>query len=308
MEIRRRDFFKRLALAAGGAAFASRDALAAGAAVWPYAPYKNAKVIVCNGTDYKALLGQAFAELGGLDKFVRPGNSVLVKPNIAWDRAPEYAANTNPFVVAALVELALAAAAAEVKVYDYPCDNRRRTYDASGIADAARDAGAQVSYVDDALAKTVKIPAGIAVKKATVYGDVLQTDVIINVPVAKDHSLARLTLGMKNMMGILLEDRGRWHQRLSAKLVDLAQVIKPALTVIDATRVMTANGPSGGDLSYVKRLDKLVVAADVAAADAYATTLFGLRPVDVGVVAEARRRGFGTTELDHIAVTTVAAG
>jgi uncharacterized protein (DUF362 family) len=303
----RREFFRNLGLAAGAAALISRDAFAAGEAVWPYVPLKTADVIVCKGTAYKTLLTRAFDKLGGLKKYVKSGNSVLVKPNIAWDRAPEYGATTNPFVVAALVELCLAAGAAEVKVYDNTCANCRRTYDSSGIADAARDAGAEVSYVDTALGKTVDIPNGVAVKKAEVYADVLKTDVIINVPIAKDHSISGLTLGMKNLMGILVENRGRWHQRINQKLVDLAQVVTPTLTIVDATRIMTSNGPSGGGLGYVKRLDKLIVTTDVTAADAYAATLFGLEPTDLGVVAEAHKRDFGTAEIDRMDITEVAA-
>ncbi len=306
MGLSRREFFRNLGLAAGAAALVGREAFGE-EAVWPYAPYKIADVVVCEGTDYKTLLTRAFGKIGGLKRYVRAGNSVLVKPNIAWDRAPEYGATTNPFVVAALVELCLAADAGEVKVYDNPCVDCRRSYDSSGIADAARDAGAKVSYVDTALAKSVTIPNGVAVKKAQIYTDVLDTDVIVNVPIAKDHSLTGLTLGMKNLMGILVENRGRWHQRINQKLVDLAQVITPALTVIDATRIMTANGPSGGGLGYVKRLDKLIVTTDVTAADAYAATLFDFEPTELGVVKEAKKRDFGTADLKRMNVSRITA-
>jgi uncharacterized protein (DUF362 family) len=304
MAIKRRDFFKDLGIAAGAAALLGREAFGA-EAVWPYAPRKTAKLVVCEGTNYKALLSKAFDEIGGLRKFIKSGNSVLVKPNIAWDRAPEYGATTNPFVVAALVELALGAGAAEVKVYDNPCVNCRRSYSTSGIADAARDAGAEVSYVDTGYGQTIKIPDGVAVKSAKIYAEVLKADVIINAPIAKEHSLAGLTLGMKNLMGILVENRGLWHPNIHKKLVDLAQAVTPTLTVIDATRIMTAGGPTGGDLAYVKRLDKLVVTEDVTAADAYAATFFGLEPEDLGVVKEAQRRGFGTAELERMDVSTV---
>lgn len=305
MSLSRREFFRSLGLAAGAAAVLGHEALGADEAVWPYAPYKTAKVVVCEGTDYKTMLSRAFGKIGGFRKYIKSGDSVLVKPNIAWDRAPEYAANTNPFVVAALVQLALAADASEVKVYDHTCASCRRSYDSSGIADAARDAGAKVSYVDTGYAETVKIPDGVGVKSAKIYAEALKADVIINVPIAKTHSLAGLTLGMKNLMGILVENRGRWHTNIHKKLVDLAQAVTPAVTIVDATRIMTSNGPTGGDLSYVKRLDKLIVAEDISAADAYATTLFGLEPTDLGVVKEAARRGFGTTELERMDVSTI---
>jgi uncharacterized protein (DUF362 family) len=301
MRINRREFFRNLGIAAGAAVLVGREALTAEGA----APAKTAEVIVCKGTNYKALLKRAFAKIGGLKKFVASGDRVLVKPNIAWDRKPEYAATTNPLVVAALVELCYAAGAREVKVYDNPCVDCRRSYASSGIADAARDAGAKVSYVDTALSKTIKIPNGVAVKSAKIYADFFGNDVVVNVPIAKDHSLTGLTLGMKNLMGILVENRGLWHQQINKKLVDLAQVIRPTLTVVDATRILIANGPTGGDLRYVKRLDKIVVTEDVTAADAYAATLFGLEPTDVGVVKEAKRRGFGTADLARMAVSTV---
>jgi uncharacterized protein (DUF362 family) len=181
----------------------------------------------------------------------------------------------------------------------------RRSYDSSGIADAARDAGAKVSYVDTDYGETVTIPGGVAVKTAEIYAEAMKADVIINVPIAKTHSLSGLTLGMKNLMGLLVENRGRWHPNIHQKLVDLAQAVTPALTVIDATRIMTSNGPTGGELSYVKRLDKLVVTADLTAADAYAATFFGLEPNELGVVKEARRRSFGTSELERMDVSTV---
>jgi uncharacterized protein (DUF362 family) len=303
MCLSRRDFFKGLGLAAG-AALVANEAWGE-EAVWPFAPYKGTTVVVCEGVKYETLLTSAFAKFGGLKKFIPGGASVLVKPNIAWDRTPEQAANTNPFVVAALVKLCLDAGAGDVQVYDHTCVNCRRSYDTSGIADAARDAGAEVSYVDTGLSEKIDIPNGVVAKSAKIYAKALEADVIVNVPIAKDHSLAGLTLGMKNLMGLLVENRSRWHQKLDKKLVDLAQVLTPQLTVIDATRIMTASGPTGGDLTYVKRLDKLIVTTDVTAADAYATTLFGWEPTDLGVVKEAKRRGFGTADVEAMKILTV---
>lgn len=306
MAISRRDFFRDLGLAAGATALFGKNALATDKAVWPYAPYKSAQVVVCKGGQYLPLLAKAFDKLGGLRRYIPDGATVLVKPNIGWDRTPEYAATTNPWVVAAVIKLVLEAGAKEVRVFDNPCDDGRRTYDQSGIADAARAAGAKVSYVDTSRGKTVALPAGVAVQKAEIYAEVFDCDVIINVPIAKDHGIAGLTLGMKNLMGLLVEGRGRWHNKINQKLVDLAQVITPTLTVIDASRIMTGNGPSGGDLGLVKKLDQLIVTADVTAADAYAATLFGMDPADLGVVREAQKREWGTADLASMDVITVS--
>jgi uncharacterized protein (DUF362 family) len=304
--ISRRTFFRDLSLAAGATALFGKNALAADKAVWPYAPYKSAQVVVCQGAQYLPLLAKAFDKLGGLKRYVPDGSTVLVKPNIGWDRTPEYGATTNPWVVAAVVKLALEAGAREVRVFDNPCDDSRRTYDQSGIADAARAAGAKVPYVDTSLGKTVAIPSGVALKQAELYAEVFECDVIINVPIAKDHGIAGLTLGMKNLMGLLVESRGRWHNKINQKLVDLAQVVTPTLTIIDATRIMTGNGPSGGDLALVKKLDQLIVTTDVTAADAYGATLFGMDPADLGVVREAKKREWGAADLASMDVVTVS--
>lgn len=300
MKKSRREFLKDAAYACG---------VAAGATVLPLdglftaragAVGRTATVAVCEGTDYIALLAKASAELGGLDKIIKPGDYVIVKPNIGWDRKPEYAANTNPEVVAAVIKLCFRAGAGNVQVFDVTCDDDRRCYKSSGIAAAAEEAGAQVDFVDWGLFKEVDFPDGKVLKKWDVYGDVLRADVLINVPVAKDHSLAKLTLGMKNMMGVAGGDRGRWHKDLANYLTDFATRFRPNATVIDATRILVAGGPTGGSLKAVKKLDKLIVSTDIVAADAYAATLFGLKPTDLGYVREASERGLGVANLDDI--------
>ncbi len=258
-------------------------------------------VVHAVGKDYHGLVTKALEPLGGMGKFVRPGARVAIKPNIAWDRTPEQAANTHPLVVKALVEAALAAGAAKVLVFDRSCNEARRCYVNSGIKEALAtidDRRLDLFHPDERKFVPVDIKRGKAVRRLEIYKDALTADVYINVPIAKHHGLARLTMGLKNSMGVLGGDRGQMHHGLGQKLADLATVIRPTMTVIDATRILLANGPQGGDIADVKILDSLVAGIDPVACDAYATTLFGLKPSDIDSTVAAHRAGLG--EMDPV--------
>jgi uncharacterized protein (DUF362 family) len=264
------------------------------------APASAPLVVHAVGKDYYGLVAKALGPLGGMGKFVRPGARVVIKPNIAWDRKPEQAANTHPQVVKALVEAALAAGAAKVLVFDRTCNEERRCYVNSGIQEALAaidDRRLNFFHPDERKFVPVDIERGKAVRRLEIYKDALTADAYINVPIAKHHGLARLTLGLKNSMGVLGGKRGQMHHDLGQKLADLATVIRPALTVIDATRILLDNGPQGGDLADVKVLDSLVAGIDPVACDAYATTLFGLAPGDIDSTVAAHRAGLGEMDL-----------
>lgn len=264
-------------------------------------------VVRATGTDYPALVAETLRLLGGIERFVKPGNKVVVKPNIGWDRKPEQAANTHPQVARTLVELALDAGAAEVRVFDYTCNEKRRCYNNSGMAEAIGSIGskkAKLVHVDQRKFVPVKIAKGRSLKEWEIYKDALTADCYINVPVAKHHGLSRLTLGLKNSMGVIGGRRGALHHDLGQSLADLATVIRPALTVIDATRILTANGPQGGSLKDVKKLDTMIASTDPVAADALATTLFDLKPEDIASTVAAHRMGLGQMELAKMNVVS----
>ncbi|MFH1754731.1 MAG: DUF362 domain-containing protein, partial [Candidatus Latescibacterota bacterium] len=157
---------------------------------------------VIKGEDVSLITAEAIKAIGGMSKFVSKGDVVLVKPNMGWDRTPEQAANTNPLVMATLVTLAYDAGAKKVKVFDYTCNSARRCYTKSGIAEAVEQAGAEVSFVDDRKFKKMKIN-GEKLDEWPIYEDAVEVDKIINVPIAKHHTLAGHTLAMKNLMGII---------------------------------------------------------------------------------------------------------
>lgn len=260
------------------------------------------------GEDYAALVTKVLAPLGGLGRFVRRGDRVVVKPNIGWDRSPELGATTHPLVVKALVQQALAAGAARVLVFDRTCNEERRCYVNSGIEKAVteiNDSRAVIEHPDPRKFVPVDIARGRSLSKWEIYRDAVDCDCYINVPIAKDHGLARLTLGLKNTMGVLGGNRGYLHRNLGQNLADLATVVRSKLTVIDATRILLRNGPQGGDIDDVKRLDTLIVSADPVAADAYATTLFGLPPDAIDSTTAAYRLGLGEMDLSRIRVVSV---
>lgn len=265
---------------------------------------------VARGLEPEELVRRALAALGGMQRFVHPGAHVVVKPNICVAyRTFEYAATTNPWVVGALVKLCYEAGAASVKVMDNPFNGtQQEAYEMSGIREQVETAGGEMAYMvpDKYIERT--IPMGIILKRAAVHEDILNAEVLINVPIAKQHgSSARLTLGMKNLMGVIW-DRGALHTNLGQCIADLNTLIRPQLTIIDAVRIMTANGPSGGSLSYVKKLDTVIASPDIVAADSYAASLFELKPEDLAYVLAATAVGLGRSDLQNMRIEQISLG
>jgi uncharacterized protein (DUF362 family) len=266
---------------------------------------EGAVVAVAEGKDYGQVTRNAIAVLGGMKRFVRSGDVVVVKPNMGWDRSSEQAANTNPLVVRAVVEEALRAGAKKVKVFDRTCNDERRCYVNSGIAGALKGMkNVDLKYIENERFRKVAIN-GKALSEWELYGEALSADVFINVPVAKHHSLTKLTLGLKNVMGVMGGNRGSIHKNIDNALADVNSVLKSHLVVVDATRVLTAHGPQGGNLSDVKVLNKVIASSDIVAADAYATTLFGFKPEEIAVTVAAHKRGLGEMNLNKVKIVRV---
>ena len=258
---------------------------------------------VRRGPEISGVVRAAIGALGGMGKFVKPGSAVVVKPNIGWDRTVELAANTHPEVVRAVVELCLEAGARQVRLFDRTCNDARRCYAESGISAAVaslKSDRVELSHIDPRAFREMAIRGGRALPVWEFYQPALEADVFINVPVAKHHSISRLTLGMKNLMGVIGGSRGQLHTDIAESLADINSVIVSNLTVIDATRILVANGPQGGRLTDVRRLDTVIASADIVAADAYAATLFDLQPEQVPSIVAGARRGLGVMELKRL--------
>jgi len=246
--------------------------------------------------DYERAVRRAVELVGGIGSFVKPGDTVAVKPNIGWNSTPELHADTHPLVVRTVVHLCFQAQASKVYVFDRSVNNPELTYVTSGIAAAAREAGARVEQagrVEGSWYRTIKVPGGSYLKESLVFRRVLESDVLINVPVAKHHSSTGLTLGMKNLMGVTGDDRARWHWRLHEAIADINGAVRSHLTVIDATWIMRRGGPTGGSLSFLERKDMVIASPSVVCADAEASRLFGVQPASIGHLRLAEARGLG---------------
>jgi uncharacterized protein (DUF362 family) len=258
-------------------------------------------VVVQNG-EPRALVQKALEDLGGMRRFISRQDVVVLKPNIAWDRTPEQAANTNPELVAEVVRQCWQAGAKRVIVTDVSCNEPRRCFQRSGIMAAARAAGAEVILPNPDLFREVEM-GGVALKTWPVFTPFLDADKVINLPIAKHHGLTGATLGMKNWYGILGGERNRLHQQIHQSLVDLANFMLPTLTVMDCYRVLLRNGPTGGNLEDVAVKKTLVAGTDPVAIDAYvAKAYWDLDPEHLPYLNMAQARGLGTVDFASLSV------
>lgn len=271
------------------------------------APKDKPYMAVVHGEDPDLLVKAAIDSLGGIERFVKKGNDVIIKPNICnTNHGYEYAATTNPQVVAALVTLCLDAGAERVRVMDRPFGGTsERGYEISGIGDAVKAVGGEIEVMSPMKFRDFEIPEGIDIKKWPVYIDCLETDVLINVPIAKHHALARLTLGMKNLMGII-DNRTQFHFNLGQRIADLSSLVQPQLTVVDAIRILKNHGPTGGDLADVEQTNMIIASHDMVAADSFTTRLFDLTPNDIPALRSAEKMRLGVTDLNTVEVQEIS--
>ncbi len=239
----------------------------------------------------RRLTEEALKTVGGLGRFVKKGDVVWVKPNIGWDRTPEQAANTHPEVVKAIIRLCLEAGAKTVKVGDNTCNEAQKCYKNSGIEAAAKEAGAEVVYLDKNRYVETKI-GGKRLDSIPLYPEIMECSLVISCPVVKHHSATGMTACMKNFMGVI-DNRKKFHQDLPYCIADLTAHLKPRIAVLDATRILTAHGPTGGDLKDVKVLNTVAAGVDLVALDAFAAELLGIDPAKIGTVVVGQEYGLG---------------
>ncbi len=263
------------------------------------------RAVVARGAAPAAMVRAAVDRVGGMGRFVRKGETVLVKPNMAWDRTPEQGANTHPEIVAEVVRLCREAGAGQVWVADVPVHDARRTAVRSGIEEAARKAGAEF-FIPVLTGFTLAELGGSILDRWEVFDPVLKADRLINLPVVKEHGLSRLTCGMKNLYGVLGGTRGRLHQRIHVSIADLVAAFRPTLTVVDATRVMVRGGPQGGRLDDLLPVGAVAAGTDPVALDAWGAGLLGIDPKEIDHIVLAQGRGLGSfgTPLEEIHVGT----
>jgi len=264
-------------------------------------------IVIVHGTDPALNVRTAIDRMGGMSRFIGPDDVVVVKPNIGFDRAPDQAANTHPEVVAEVARLCLEERPQRVIVCDCPVAESRRAFERSGIMAAAIEAGAEVVLPEVSSYRTVEISSRLGT------WDVLEPFVvatkIINVPVAKHHNLTNTTAGMKNWIGITGKLRVMFHNDLDRSIAELAALMRPTLTVVDASRVLMETGPKGGSLNAVKQVGAVAVGVDPVALDAWAYSLWGTGPDDLPPLFDlAEGMGLGRAELYTEAPLEIVAG
>jgi uncharacterized protein (DUF362 family) len=263
-------------------------------------------VAVRNGEPV-GMFESGIAALGGMAAFVRKGQHVVVKPNIAWDQPPEVPANTNPELVAAIVRHCVKAGASKVTVFDHTCHNWERSYKTSGIANAVSNAGGEMAPANlEQHYREVELPKAVTLKKALVHKQMLDCDVFINVPVLKHHGGAKLSLTMKNLMGVVWDRRFFHKNGLDQCIADMCFTPrKPDLNIIDAYRILRKNGPQGrakedGEIAKYQMLGRDMVALDAAAAK-----LFGMDPAKLEYVRIAGEMGAGVADLAKVRIKRI---
>lgn len=304
----RKEFFKKSMYAALGAS--AMPALGKYAEAFAGMPEQSGKspydLIAVKGGEPDVMFDRAMEAMGGIKQFVTKGAKVVIKPNIGWDVSPERAANTNPKLVAQIIKHCYAAGAKQVTVFDHTCDNWKECYSNSGIERAAKDAGARVApgntenyYQKVTVANTSKF------QNAKIHELILESDVFINVPVLKNHSSSKMTVSMKNLMGIVW-DRGEWHRNdLHQCIADFAAYKKPTLNIVDAYAVMKKNGPRGVSAEDIVTMKSLLVSTDMVAVDAAATKLFGWEPADIRYIKLAADQKVGRMDLAQMNIKRI---
>jgi uncharacterized protein (DUF362 family) len=253
------------------------------------------ELAIARGPDPAANVRRAIAAVGGMERFVKRGERVVIKPNIGWNRLPEQAANSNPDVVAEVVRQVIAAGAGKVWVTDVSVNTAEQCFARSGIEKAALAAGATVIRPESNAFREVDV-SGKLLRTGDVLYPFVEADRVINVPVVKQHGLSGATMALKNWYGVLGGQRVKLHQNIHLSIVDLALMVKPTLTIMDATRILLANGPTGGSLADVKQMDTVAVSTDEVALDAFGAGLLGLSPNDIGFIVEGMKAGLGTLD------------
>lgn len=298
MPLDRRDFLKKGFAFGAAFSFADLSGLFAADAAPAIASKTPHLVAVRNGTRIE-MLNAAIASLGGMKAFVKPGQTVVIKPNIGWDVVPELGANTHPDIVRRLVELCDEAGAKEITVFDNTCDAWQRAYEHSGIQKALEGTRAKlINGKDESMYRVVTIPGATKLLDVKVHSLVLDSDVYINAPVLKHHSGAGMTCSMKNAMGVVW-DRRYWHKNdLHQCIAEFQTFKKPALNIVDAYHPMMRNGPRGTNASDVVEMKCLIASTDPVAADAAAAKLLGHQPTDIRYIPIAAGLGLGSLDLE----------
>ncbi|MDR2433770.1 MAG: DUF362 domain-containing protein [Treponema sp.] len=301
----RREFLKKsAALGFGAGLFFIPKGLRNAAVLGAQTVYPD--LVALKGSSARAMFERGMREIGGMGRFVKRGQSVVIKPNMSWDLAPEFASNTSPELVAAVVRQCKDAGARRVLIMDHSLDYWERAIKTNGILKAAQDAGGEYAQAERERYYHKVAINGKRLKEVAVHEAILESDVFINVPVLKHHGGAGLTGSMKNLMGCVWERRVYHSSGLQTCIADFLYAKKPDLNIVDACRVIMRNGPRGGSLAYVSQVNSMIISPDIVAADSAASMLVGRKQGEVECVRLAAEAGFGQLDLSKLNISRLS--
>lgn len=311
----RRDFLRSIALAGAVATIRDNKAMTLMSQHFngqsSTTPAETYDLVAVLGGEPTTMFQKAISELGGMKKFISKGQKVVVKPNIGWDKTPDLAANTNPDLIKEIIKQCYDAGASEVIVFDHTCDDWRKCYTNSGIEAAAKAAGAKVIPADlESYYNKVDLPKAQTLKTAKIHKAILESDVWINVPVLKNHGGAKMSIAMKNLMGIVWDRRYFHANNLQQCIADISTFSKrPVLNIVDAYRVMKDNGPRGRNEADVVLSKALFISQDIVAVDTAATNFFNqIREMpldDIKYISMADKLNSGTMQLNKLKIKRI---
>jgi len=259
-------------------------------------------ISVVQGSDRVETLNKAIELLGGIERFVKPGETVAIKPNVAFASPPMLGATARPELVAEVVRLCYSRGKArQVIVADNPINDPASCFMLSGIGKAASEAGAKVILPKNHLFKNTTLAGGKLIKNWPIFfGPFEKIDKLIGIAPVKHHHRSGASMTMKNWYGLLGGRRNIFHQDINTIIAELAMMVRPTLVILDGTEVMMTNGPTGGSISDLRRANTLIAGCDMVAADSYGCSLLGLKVSDLAYLTKAERSGAGTTDYNSL--------
>ena len=265
-------------------------------------PKAGQTISIVQGADRKKTVAMAIEFLGGIERFVKPGEVVAIKPNVAFASPPILGATANPELVAEVVRLCYSRGKAKkVIVTDNPINDPASCFTLSGVSKAASEARAEVVLPKPHLFRHTTLANGKLIRNWPIFsGPFVKADKLIGIAPVKHHHRAGASMSMKNWYGLLGGRRNIFHQDINTIIAELAMMVKPTLVILDGTEVMMTNGPTGGSISDLRRADTLIASTDCVAADSYGCTLLDLKVSNLPYLTQAEKAGVGTTDYESL--------
>jgi uncharacterized protein (DUF362 family) len=265
------------------------------------APIRGQAISIVSGTARSQTVRKAIELLGGICRFIKPGETVLLKPNIAFARPARICSTSHPDIIIETARLCLSAGAKKVLVTDNPINDPNSCFELSGIASAAKQGGAEIILPKDNLFRPVTLKGAKLINNWPIlYEPLKNADKVMGIAVVKDHHRSGASMTMKNWYGLLGGGRSNFHTNINTIITELAMLVKPTLVILDATEIMVSNGPTGGSVSDLRQTNLMIAGCDQVAVDSFGATLLDMSPASLAYLVKAQAMGLGTTDYQSL--------